>query len=694
MKKRLLICCLAALAMQVCLPFASMAKEAVPQPTIEATVHLDQEGAPIHPFVHGMFTELLGNMFENGIWAEMLSDRKFFYPVDNSETLNPRNSRRHQLRWRPVGPQSAIRMDKENAYVGKQSPIISLDSGKAGIRQAGLWLENGRGYTGRVVLRAEGSVKVSVSLVWGNGAADRQTIILDGLTKDYKKYPFTFTAGADVQDAALEIVGEGSGSFEVGAVSLMPADNVEGYRADILAILKEVGSPIYRWPGGNFLSGYEWRDGIGDPDQRPPRYDYAWNTVESNDMGTDEYLTWCRLLGSEPYLVVNTGFGDAYSAAQWVEYVNGSVDTPMGLLRAKNGHPEPYGVIYWGVGNEGYGEWQLGHMSPAHYVLKHNYFGEAMLEKDPTIKLIASGASVPEQSSQYRNYRKPYQTELPVPFLGDFDWTGQLLKGSLEYIDYMSEHIYPNSGAYFDDETDSWVPCQFDFLESIRLAANRVKNSAESMDKYEEMIPGVKEKHVPYWIDEWAGGRGRGFQGTIGAAVTLHEMYRYSYYVMMAGITSVGSLYTYNDNTATISSTGLLFKLFIEHLGDLPLGLTGNSPQKAMRGTPFVDIPLEPSGSPTYPLDIVATKCSKSGKVMVSVVNPTEEQQSFALKFDGGQMDPKSKVTVYALAPTEATDANTIDNPGVISVQTRTEKPNSNVTVPPHSVILYEYIIK
>ncbi len=694
MKKRLLICCLAALAMQVCLPFASMAKEAVPQPTIEATVHLDQEGAPIHPFVHGMFTELLGNMFENGIWAEMLSDRKFFYPVDNSETLNPRNSRRHQLRWRPVGPQSAIRMDKENAYVGKQSPIISLDSGKAGIRQAGLWLENGRGYTGRVVLRAEGSAKVSVSLVWGNGAADRQTIILDGLTKDYKKYPFTFTAGADVQDAALEIVGEGSGSFEVGAVSLMPADNVDGYRADILAILKEVGSPIYRWPGGNFLSGYEWRDGIGDPDQRPPRYDYAWNTVESNDMGTDEYLTWCRLLGSEPYLVVNTGFGDAYSAAQWVEYVNGSVDTPMGLLRAKNGHPEPYGVIYWGVGNEGYGEWQLGHMSPAHYVLKHNYFGEAMLEKDPTIKLIASGASVPEQSSQYRNYRKPYQTELPVPFLGDFDWTGQLLKGSLEYIDYMSEHIYPNSGAYFDDETDSWVPCQFDFLESIRLAANRVKNSAESMDKYEEMIPGVKEKHVPYWIDEWAGGRGRGFQGTIGAAVTLHEMYRYSYYVMMAGITSVGSLYTYNDNTATISSTGLLFKLFIEHLGDLPLGLTGNSPQKAMRGTPFVDIPLEPSGSPTYPLDIVATKCSKSGKVMVSVVNPTEEQQSFALKFDGGQMDPKSKVTVYALAPTEATDANTIDNPGVISVQTRTEKPNSNVTVPPHSVILYEYIIK
>ena len=694
MKQKVLICCLAALALQICLPFASSAKEAAPQPAIEATIHLDQEGAPIHPFVHGMFTELLGNMFENGIWAEMLSDRKFFYPVDNSETLTPRNSRRHQLRWRPVGPESSVTMDKDNPYVGKQSPVIKLGSGRNGIRQAGLWLENGRGYEGRVVLKADGSAKVSVSLVWGNGPSDRQTVVFDGLTKDYKKYYFSFTAGADVKDAALEIVGEGSGSFSVGAVSLMPADNIEGFRADLVGILKDIGSPIYRWPGGNFLSGYEWRDGIGDPDQRPPRYDYAWNTVESNDMGTDEYMTWCRLLGSEPYLVVNTGFGDAYSAGQWVEYVNGSVDTPMGTWRAKNGHPAPYGVIYWGVGNEGYGEWQLGHMSPAHYVLKHNYFGEEMLKKDPNIKLIASGASVPEQSSQYRNYRKPYQTELPVPFLGDFDWTGQLLKGSLEYIDYMSEHIYPNSSAYFDDATDSWVPCQFDFLESIRLAANRVKNSAESMDKYEEMIPGVKEKHVPYWIDEWAGGRGRGFQGTIGAAVTLHEMYRYSYYVMMAGITSVGSLYTYDDNTATISSTGLLFKLFIEKLGDLPLGLTGNSPQKPMRGTPFVDIPLEPSGSPTYPLDIMATKCSKSGKVMVSVVNPTEEAQGVALKFDGGNPDPKSKVTVYALAPAQSTDANTIDNPNVITVQTRTEKLNTNLTVPPHSVILYEYSVK
>ena len=316
MKKSLLICFIAALALQVFLPVASAAKEAAPQPQIEATVHLNQEGYPIHPYVYGMFTELLGNMFENGIWAEMLSDRKFFYPVDNSETLTPRNSKRHQLRWRPIGPESSVTMDTKDSYVGKQSPVVSVGSGRNGIRQAGLWLEKGRGYTGRVVLKADGAVNVSVSLVWGSGQNDRQTVVFEGIGKDYKKYYFDFTAGADVQDAALEITGQGNGSFEIGAVSLMPADNMEGFRADLVEILREIGSPIYRWPGGNFLSGYEWRDGIGDPDQRPPRYDYAWNTVESNDMGTDEYMTWCRLLGSEPYLVVNTGFGDQYSAGQ------------------------------------------------------------------------------------------------------------------------------------------------------------------------------------------------------------------------------------------------------------------------------------------------------------------------------------------------------------------------------------------
>ena len=111
-----------------------------------------------------------------------------------------------------------------------------------------------------------------------------------------------------------------------------------------------------------------------------------------------------------------------------------------------------------------------------------------------------------------------------------------------------------------------------------------------------------------------------------------------------------------------------------------------------MKGTAFIDIPLEPSGSPTYPLDIVATKDSKSGKVMVTVANPTEETQSFALTFDGGK--PGTSVKVYALAPDKMEDLITVDEPNKIQVQTRTEKFNKNITVAPNSVTMYEFTFK
>jgi len=155
--------------------------------------------------------------------------------------------------------------------------------------------------------------------------------------------PFSFTSGGTTRDGRLEIAATGPGSLWIGAVSLMPADNVEGFRADLLAELKKVNPTHIRW-GGNFSSGYDWRDGIGPQDKRPPRFDYAWNVVEQNDVGTFEVLALSRLLGSEPNIGVNSGLGDAHTAAEWVEYVNGSPETPMGRLRTQPGHAEPFDV--------------------------------------------------------------------------------------------------------------------------------------------------------------------------------------------------------------------------------------------------------------------------------------------------------------------------------------------------------------
>src|ERR1035441_2834739 len=128
----------------------------------------------------------------------------------------------------------------------------------------------------------------------------------------------------------------------------------------------------------------DWQDAIGDPDKRPTTWDYHWGSAQPNDVGMDEFMTLCGLLDIEPYISVNSGFGEARSAADLVEYTNGSLDTPFGKLRAANGHPAPYKIKYWNVGNEMYGWWQLGHMELNQFTMKHNMFAKAMRKKDPT----------------------------------------------------------------------------------------------------------------------------------------------------------------------------------------------------------------------------------------------------------------------------------------------------------------------
>jgi len=671
---------------------ASASQNATNPEKLCATVHIDSTGAEIHPFMYGMFTELLGNMFENGIHAEMLSDRKFFYPVDNSETLEPRNTRRHQLRWRPVGNPGKVVMDSAQVYVGKHSPKIIVDSGINGIRQSGLWLQNGMGYDGRIVLKGEPGTKVNVSLVWGPGAGDRSTATFDLLTDEYRKYPLHFISKSSTKDAYIEVTGEGKGSFNIGAVSLMPEDNINGFRRDLVDILRDVNATIYRWPGGNMLANYDWRHGIGDPDLRPPRYDYAWFAVESNDVGTDEFITLCRLIGAEPYLVVNIGFGDSHSAAEWVEYVNGSADTPMGKLRASNGHSNPYNVKYWGIGNEMYGEWQLGYMSSWHYSLKHNLFAEEMRQKDPDIKLVASGATIYETGTTARHHRKPLRMRLPIQYMSEDDWTGTLLKNCHDNIDYVAEHIYTYFHGHFDEKSQEWVNHRDTITDLVRRTPNRIKGMVEAMNEYESRLPQVKERRPMFWVDEWVAGDGRGFNTTLGVAAAMHEFLRHSDYVMMGAYTGFSGLYNHNDTASVMSSRGLMFKLYKSHHGNIPVKVTGNSPQPELEGTIGVDKPKSSSGSPTYPLDIMATINPEKTKLSMSIVNPTYTSQSVTIDYAGAK--PEKTAKLYALIPQEITDENTVESPDVVKVTTSDVKLKPEITVPPLSIVLYEIPLK
>ncbi len=281
---------------------------------VNVIIEASKAGAPISKYIYGQFLEHIGGIVNNNIWAELLDDRKFYYPITSHPPAQPAGPSWRRMtvhHWMPMGADEFVVMDADHPYVGDHTPLIKLHKSEAhGIQQSGLAVRKGKSYSGRMVVAGAPGTTVKATLVWGDAASDRQTVLINKIGADYRKVALSFQAQVDSDDARLEIVGTGAGSFHIGAVSLMPANNVQGFRAEVIAALKQLHSGVYRWPGGNFVSGHEWRNAIGDPDKRPPIMDPVWHAVQPNDVGTDEFMTMCRLLDVEPYVTVNGGFGD------------------------------------------------------------------------------------------------------------------------------------------------------------------------------------------------------------------------------------------------------------------------------------------------------------------------------------------------------------------------------------------------
>jgi len=558
----------------------------------DVTIHATRTKEPISKYIYGQFIEHLGRCIYGGIWAEMLEDRKFYYPVKPGRpswtktrggasvlTASP---------WQIIGGQDAVTMVREGSYVGEHTPEVQLagDGKPRGIAQNELALVKGKDYAGRIVIAGNAeAAPIEVSLIWGKKRTARKTITIEKIDREFAKVPFRFRAGATTENGCLEIVGRGKGPFRIGTVSLMPGDNVRGMRADTLKLLKELNAPIYRWPGGNFVSGYDWKDGIGDPDRRPPRKNPAWTGIEHNDFGIHEFMVFCRELNTEPLIVVNTGLGGAESAAQEVEYCNGGLTTPMGKLRAANGHPEPFRVKWWGIGNEMYGSWQLGHMPLEEYVKKHNRVAEAMRAVDPSVQLVGVGAVGP--------------------------WSEQMLSTCADHMALLSEHFYCGEKK--------------GLMAHVAQIPAQVRRIANAHRGYRKTLASLTGKDIRIAMDEWNywygphvyGELGTRYflQDALGIAAGLHEFFRNSDMVFMANyaqtVNVIGCIKT-NKTEAEFETTGLVLKLYRNHFGRVPVEVTGQAD----------------------PLDVTAAWSEDRKALTVAIVNPTQENFAVPVDFE------------------------------------------------------------
>lgn len=661
---------------------------------VAVTVDAASASAPISPHIYGQFLEHIGPIVNHGLWAEMIDDRKFFGPILDAEPPPPTDPRavwRGRTRsWIRIGAADAVTLDKQNAYVGEHSPLLRPSgSERVGFQQGGIALLKGKRYEGHIVIAGEGNTRVDVSLIWGEGDKARQVVTVPALSASYSSHALAFSAPLSTNDARIEVAASGNGTVRVGALSLMPSDNVEGFRAEAIAQLKQINAGVYRFPGGNFVSAHEWRNAIGPRDKRPPIYDPVWKSVQPNDVGTDEFLTLCRLLDADPYITASAGFGDAWSAAQLVEYVNGDISTPMGKLRAQNGHPEPYGVKLWGIGNEPWGDWQFGHMPVAQYVYKHNDFAKAMRKVDPSIVLIAGGA-LPKTMTTAKQARRFGTSMSPEP-LSAADWTGGLLQHSLDYMDQMSEHFYAYANTRFDLEKGEQVPVDADepLIEMMRRPANHVRASVEEYADYLQRIPALKDKRVPLNIDEWAmtGLPPNSYKVAPAYAWALHEMFRHSEVIQGAAFTFGTSLLSATRNQAQLNPAGEMFKLYSRHYGRVPVRVIGERPQPAPKYPVGGEQPKVNAGSDTYPLDVVAAWSEDRRQLTVAVVNPTDSDQRMHLQVTG------ANVGGGMLRRLAHPDLNYVATPGKPSevriVEQSLRRTPRDILVPRYSVSVY-----
>ncbi|CAM3637874.1 alpha-L-arabinofuranosidase C-terminal domain-containing protein [Cohnella lubricantis] len=365
--------------------------------------------------------------------------------------------------------------------------IYSDDEAYAGIRQAIAVQEDSDGYKLTLYARASVEIKfVAAEIVDCMTEEELGTARIQLESHDWAEYEARLPVKRECERAELRIYVPAehprwldhvsTGMLWFDHVSLLPSDSAGFVRRQVMELTGELNAGIMRL-AGNYISAYHWQQGVGPIYERPNLVNEAWGGWANKYFGTDEFIRFCRELGVEPLICVNDGSGTPEEAAAWVEYCNGAADTPYGRMRAANGHPEPYGVKYWEIGNEVWGAWQVGHCTAEQFAERYEQFASAMKAADPGIKLLACGDA-------------------------RMDWNKPLLERASEQIDYLTIHLYHGCPRFgMNDHTPKLerYKAMVSFPEWTRETIQELRELFGSNERYAHLKLAVTEYNTMYY---------------------------------------------------------------------------------------------------------------------------------------------------------------------------------------------------
>jgi alpha-L-arabinofuranosidase len=426
------------------------------------------------------------------------------------------------------------------------------------------------------------------------------------------------------------------GIFEEGS----PLSDDQGFRKDVVAAARDWGVTVLRWPGGDFASQYHWEDAIGPVANRARKYNAAWLEEESNHFGTDEFIAFCKRVGGEPYICINAGTGTVEEAANWVEYCNGAGDTKYANLRRKNGHAEPFRVRYWGLGNEVYGSWQIGHKNVDDYTKFAVESAKMMRWVDPTIRLVACGA------------------------VDDQTWNKKVLEELVNLVDYISLHDYEGNDDYY--ETLATVR---HFEHNIKLmdATIELTDAQRGKDPIVNWaLPEQKDKkRIEIACDEWnIWYRKRdlwrrdvpnpveeryNLRDALWVATCLNLMHRMGGIVTLANLSqltnSIAPIFTSKEGMF-LQTTYFPMKLYTHECGSLYLSSTVQSPtfsSKTSSDVPYLDISSTADDTKTT-LSLAVVNRHKSDPISttIAIENAQVSARAEVFEINGASVDTEN----------------------------------------------------